>query len=144
MATKIDIEDMKFDKVAYSKQHNIIQIIKYLTGTIATTINSNADNVDELASILADVAQLVSQLYEFLVSLMDTVGGLLGDMREILELIAELKESINDQQSQIESIQHQVTRNENLLYNIAYMRKDFMDNFPLGSFLKSLGGTSTD
>ena len=151
MAIKIDIGDMKFDTVAYSKQNNIMQIIKYLKGTIAITINSNADDVDGLKDSLAETANLLQQVYDLVVSLMDMMGGMIGDMGDILDLIIALRQrmdqaeqNIEINQSQIHSIQQEVNGNETLLYNMAEMRKDFMDHFPLGAFLKSLGGTSTD
>ena len=122
MATKINVDDLKFDRVAYSKQHNIIQIIKYLTGVIPDTVNANADETNQLAELVRD--------------LMSTISDLLDDMLQILQLYVDLKDQldnfIEDELNYDSFIAQQITEMRN-------MDQDFLDNTNMGRFLKSLG-----
>lgn len=151
MATKIEIDDMKFDIMAYSKQHNIIQIIKYLKGLIADTINSNADDIDDLTNKLKETEQLLDQLADLVSSLMGTMSDMLDDMMDIVSIMSGLRiriENVEDeterQWTQIDSNQGAIMFAQGMIDGMRNMTSDYLNNTRQGQFLKSLGATPSN
>lgn len=89
-----------FDTVCYSKQHNIIQIIKYLIGIgdDLTTAEGNITNIgDQVTTIdtdLKDITELVRQILESS-----------GDM---LEIVKNLQQVVSIHDDQIEDLRQRV------------------------------------